>query len=299
MNPSWLVSSVLKLISLTDSGQALPICIFSTSVRLNGFRLRTFSVSCPVLNRYTYVACLIAVLFVITTVAGCGGGDSSLPTTPTSVEQTTPTQTGTGSTKNTGMTVNGISLSELPATQTMTVLPFDTTAVTLISPYKPSHTGIDINTITGGRFLSPATGIVTLVQLNTGQGRPGTNYRVRIHHTSTGINSLYHFEVDGSISDQMQQDNILVALGDQVTVGQHIGSLMSQGPNAHVHYDMLDAGGRATVRCPIVYFSSDVAATWENLYDQKIKERDDARIAENRGAVPSLPDLCNDVELPN
>ena len=74
---------------------------------------------------------------------------------------------------------------------------------------------------------------------------------------------------------------------------------MSQGPHAHVHYDMLDAGGRATVRCPIVYFSSDVAATWENLYDQKIKERDDVRIAENRGAVPSLPDLCNDVELPN
>jgi hypothetical protein len=48
-----------------------------------------------------------------------------------------------------------------------------------------------------------------------------------------------------------------------------------------------------------VYFSSDVVATWESLYDQKIKERDDARIAENRGAVPSLPDLCNDVELPN
>ena len=62
---------------------------------------------------------------------------------------------------------------------------------------------------------------------------------------------------------------------------------------------MLDAGGRAAVRCPLVYFSPDVATTWESLYDEKIKERDDARIAENRGAVPSLPDLCNDVELPN
>jgi len=238
-----------------------------------------------------------AVLFGIGAVAGCAGGDSTTPTTPTSVEPTT--LTGTGTTNNSGMTVNGISLSELPATQTMTMLPFDTSGVTLISPYKPSHTGIDINTITGGRFLSPASGVVTLVQLNTGQGRPGTNYRVRIHHTSTGINSLYHFEVDGAISDQMQQANILVDLGDQVTAGQHIGNLMSQGPHAHVHYDMLDAGGRATVRCPIVYFASDVAETWENLYDQKIKERDDARIAENRGAVPSLPNLCNDVELPS
>ena len=264
-----------------------------------GFEPVFFCVSCSVLNIHKCGIGLVALLFVHATIAGCGGSDSSSPTTPTSVETTTPGQTGNASAGNTGMTVNGISLSELPATQTMTVLPFDTTGVTLISPFKPSHTGIDINTITGGRFLSPGTGIVTLVELNTGQGRPGTNYRVRIHHTSTGINSLYHFEVDGSISDQMQQNNILVALGDQVTVGQHIGNLMSQGPHAHVHYDMLDAGGRATVRCPIVYFSSDVAATWETLYDQKIKDRDDARIAENRGAVPSLPDLCNDVELPN
>ena len=250
-----------------------------------------------VLNIRIYTIGIALSLLVVCVVNGCGGDDVSLPTTPTVVDPTTPTQTE--STNSGGLTVNGISLSKLPATQTMNVLPFDTAGVTLISPYKPSHTGIDINTITGGRFLSPASGIVTLVQLNTGQGRPGTNYRVRIHHTSTGINSLYHFEVDGSLSDQMQHDNIFVVLGDQVTVGQHIGNLMSQGPHAHVHYDMLDAGGRATVRCPTVYFSSDVVATWESLYYQKIKERDDARIAENRGAVPSLPDLCNDVELPN
>ena len=197
------------------------------------------------------------------------------------------------------MTVNGISLSELPATQTMTVMPFDSAAVTLISPYKPSHTGIDINTTTAGRFLSPGSGIVTWIELNTGQGRPGTNYRVRIHLTNDGLNALYHFEVDGSISDQDQRDNILVALGDRVTVGQHIGNLVSLGPHAHVHFDMLDAGGRATVRCPLVYFSPDVAMTWENLYDEKIRERDRERIENNRGTVPSLPDLCNDIELSN
>ena len=230
-------------------------------------------------------------LLVVGTLAGCGGGDSSSPTAPT--------QTGTVSTGNTGMTVNGISLSELPATQTMTVMPFDPAAVTLISPFTPSHTGIDINTITGGRFLSPGTGIVTLIELNTGQGRPGTNYRVRIHLTSTGLNALYHFEVDGSISDQTQRDNILIALGDPVTVGQHIGNLASRGTNAHVHFDMLDAGGRATVQCPLVYFSPAVAETWESLYDEKIRERDEERIEDNRGAVPSLPDLCNEVNLPN
>lgn len=187
--------------------------------------------------------------------------------------------------------------SELPATQTMSVLPFDTASVTLISPFTPSHTGIDVNTITGGRFLSPGTGVVTLIELNTGQGLPGTNYRVRIHFTSTGLNGLYHFEVDGSISDQTQQDNILVAVGDRVTPGQHIGNLVSQGTNAHVHFDMLDAGGRATVQCPIVYFSPAVAEAWESLYDEKIRERNEERIKNNQGPVPALPDLCNEVDL--
>ena len=252
------------------------------------------------LNIRKYAVEVVAVQLCVGTVAGCGGGDSASPTTPTSVETSTPDQTGTGSTGNTGLTVNGISLSELPATQTMTLMPFDTAPVTLISPFKPSHTGLNIYTISGGRFLSPGTGIVTNIELNTGNGLPGgSNYGIRIHLTSTGLYAWYHFEVNGSISDQTQRDNILVALGDRVAAGQHIGNLVSLGPHAHVHFDMLDAGGRAAVRCPLVYFSPDVATTWETLYDEKIKERDDARIAENRGAVPSLPDLCNDVELPN
>jgi len=186
------------------------------------------------------------------------------------------------------MTVNGISLSALPATQTMTVMPFDQAAVTYMSPFRPSHTGIDINTITGGRFLSPGTGIVTNIELNTGNGLPGgSNYGIRIHLTSTGLYAWYHFEVNGSISDQTQRDNILVALGDRVTAGQHIGNLVSLGKNAHVHFDMLDAGGRAAVRCPSVYFTPGVWTAWENLYDAKILVR-----------TSKLPDLCNEVDHP-
>ena len=203
---------------------------------------------------------VVAVLLVVGTVAGCG--DSSSPTAST---------------------------SELPATQTMTVLPFDPAAVTLISPFTPSHTGINVYTITGGHFLSPGTGIVTNIELNTGNGLPGgSNYGIRIHLTSTGLYAWYHFEVNGSISDQTQRDNILVALGDQVTAGQHIGNLVSLGKNAHVHFDMLDAGGRDAVQCPLVYFSSVVATTWESLYDAKILER-----------TSKLPDLCNEVDVPN
>ena len=230
------------------------------------------------------IPAVCVVLGLLGAVAGCGGGDSSSPTAPTSVETPSPTQTG-----NSGITVDGISLSELPATQTMTLMPFDPAAVTIISPFRPSHTGIDINTITGGRFLSPGTGIVTKIELNTGQGLPGgTNYRIRIHLTSTGLNALYHFEVNGSISDQTQRDNILVALGDRVTAGQHIGNLVSQGHNAHVHFDMLDAGGRDAARCPLVYFSPTVATAWESLYDSTILAR-----------TSKLPDLCNEVHVPN
>ena len=190
--------------------------------------------------------------------------------------------------------------SELPATQTMTVLPFDPAAVTLISPFMPSHTGINVYTITGGHFLSPGTGIVTKIELNTGNGLPGgSNYGIRIHLTSTGLYAWYHFEVNGSISDQTQRDNILVALGDQVTAGQHIGNLVSLGKHAHVHFDMLDAGGRDAVQCPLVYFSPAVAEAWESLYDEKIRERDEERIKDGRGPVPALPDLCNEVDLPS
>ena len=216
------------------------------------------------------------------------------------METPSPTQTGTGSTGNTGITIDGISLSGLPATQTMTLMPVDPAAVTIISPFRPSHAGIDINTITGGRFLSPGTGIVTKIELNTGQGLPGgTNYRIRIHLTSTGLNALYHFEVNGSISDQTQRDNILVALGDRVTPGQHIDNLVSLGQHAHVDFQMSVAGGRDAVRCPLVYFSSAVTTTWETLYDTKIRERDAERIKNNRGPVPSLPDLCNEVDTPS
>ena len=190
--------------------------------------------------------------------------------------------------------------SELPATQTMTVLPFDSAAVTLISPFMPSHTGINVYTTTGGHFLSPGSGIVTKIELNTGNGLPGgSNYGIRIHLTSTGLYAWYHFEVHGSISDQTQRDNILVALGDQVTAGQHIGNLVSLGEHAHVHFDMLDAGGRDAVQCPLVYFSPAVAEAWESLYDEKIRERDERRIKEGRGPVPALPDVCNEVDLPS
>ena len=171
----------------------------------------------------------------------------------------------------------------------MTLMPFDPAAVTYMSPFRPSHTGIDINTTTGGHFLSPGTGIVTNIELNTGNGLPGgSNYGIRIHLTSTGLYAWYHFEVNGSISDQTQRDNILVALGDRVTAGQHIGNLVSLGKNAHVHFDMLDAGGRDAVQCPLVYFSSAVATTWESLYDAKILAR-----------TSKLPDLCNEVDVPN
>ena len=137
-------------------------------------------------------------LLVVGTVVGCGDGDSSSPTAPTSVETSTSSQTDTASTGNTGMTVNGISLSELPAAQTMTVMPVDPSAVTYMSPFRPSHTGINIYTVSGGRFLSPGTGIVTNIELNTGNGLPGgSNYGIRIHLTSTGLYAWYHFEVNG------------------------------------------------------------------------------------------------------
>lgn len=176
----------------------------------------------------------------------------------------------------------GISLSGLPETQTLTAMPVDPAALRFIRPSRPGHTAFDIGTITGGHFLSPGTGIVTWVELNTGQGLPGTNYRIWVNFTSTGIFAMYHFEIDGSVPDQTQRDNILVAVGDRVTAGQHIGNLISKGHNAHVHFDVFGVGGVETDRCPLEFFSPEVATALENLYDSgSLEDRS------------SLPDLCN------
>ena len=159
----------------------------------------------------------------------------------------------------------GSSTPQGPATQTMTAMPVDPAAVTFMSPYDQGHNGLDIGTTAGGRFFSIADGVVTLVELNTGQGFPGTNYRIGIDY-ATPIDVEYHFEIGGTVSDQDQRDNIFVAVGDTVTAGQHIGNLMSQDENAHVHFGIYEQPV-GVVRCPLDYFAPEVAAQLENLYD--------------------------------
>ena len=193
----------------------------------------------------------------------CGGGGTSSdsPTNPTSPTPT-PTQT-------------------LPATQVMTAMPVDPAAVTFMSPYgENGHNGLDFHTSTGGRFFSVGEGVVTAVDLNTGLGLPGTTYRIMLEYTSTGTGAEYGFELDGTVSDQVQRDNILVAVGDRVTAGQHIGNLASQGDDAHVHFQIHEQPA-GVVRCPLEYFSPDVATQLENLYDSSLEKRS------------PLPDLCN------
>jgi hypothetical protein len=138
----------------------------------------------------------------------------------------------------------------------------------------PAHTGFDFGMRTVKRFYSIGAGVVTEAGLAPGQGLAGTNYRIRIDYTSTGVSAEYFFEIAGSAPDQTLRDNILVAVGDRVTAGQHIGNLLSQGPGAHVHFGF---GGP----CPLDQFSPSVAAQLEALYDSGIERR------------PGLPTLCN------
>ncbi len=73
----------------------------------------------------------------------------------------------------------------------MSVMPFDPAAVTIISPFRPSHTGIDINTTTGGHFFRPGTGIVTNTYLNTVTALPGgLNSGIRFLLTSSCARSI-------------------------------------------------------------------------------------------------------------
>ena len=117
-----------------------------------------------------------------------------------------------------------------------------------MNPYVAGgHEGFDFGATSGARFFSIGQGVVTEIELNTGQGFPGTNYRITIQYTPT-IDAAYHFEIGGDVSEQIQRDNMLVAVNDTVTAGQHIGNLMSQSDAGHVDLAIYQQPGGG---CPV------------------------------------------------
>lgn len=141
------------------------------------------------------------------------------------------------------------------------------------------HPGIDFGTQTDGAFFSSASGNVTQVDLDTGAGSSGTNYRITIQ-VATNVSLDYHFEIFGDVPELQRRNNIFVAVGDQVAAGQHIGNLIVVNPDlSHVHWMIIENG--EAVNCPLDYFSDDAAQSFETLYDSGIEKRPSSR-----------PDLC-------
>jgi len=143
------------------------------------------------------------------------------------------------------------------------------------------HNGIDFNTISRGRFLACADGEVEKIEVNTGKGLPGTNYRIVIR-VAKKLELDYHFEIGGSISEAERNQNIFVSKGNKVKAGQHIANLIVIDSDiAHVHFSVLENG--EVIKCPLDYFSRNVADLLEQLYD-----------ANPRVYSHSLnPNLCN------
>ena len=140
------------------------------------------------------------------------------------------------------------------------------------------HDGIDFGN-PDGEFYASADGNVTEVDLDTGKGWPGTNYRITIQATAN-LMLDYHFEIGGTASLDDRMLNVFVAVGDQVTAGQHIANLISIDSDvAHVHWGINENWSADT--CPLEYCTSDVATGLEALYDSGIEKRPANR-----------PDLC-------
>jgi len=187
-----------------------------------------------------------------------------------------------------GLNSNGPDTPQLPSQAVLTHLPCDSGAVIWMQPFGNVdhgggnaffHNGIDFGYQTDGAFFSCADGYVTQVDLNTGVGWAGTNYRISIQ-VATNVSLDYHFEIAGDVPELQRRNNIFVAVGDTVEAGQHIGNLIVLNPDiTHVHWSIFENG--EADHCPLDYFSDDAAQSFESLYDSGIEKRPASR-----------PELC-------
>ncbi len=187
-----------------------------------------------------------------------------------------------------GFNGNGSDTYQLPDQAVLTHLPCDSATVLWMQAFGNVdhgggnaffHDGIDFGTQPDGPFFSSAEGHVTQVELNTGKGWPGTNYRITIQ-IAKNVFLDYHFEIGGDTTELQRRNSIFVAAGDKVETGQNIGNLIIVTPDvAHVHWGIYEDG--KADKCPLDYFTEDVAQSFETLYDSGIEKRPNSR-----------PDLC-------
>lgn len=174
---------------------------------------------------------------------------------------------------------DGSTSSTLPDEAMLTAPPCDPSHVTWMQPFGNVdhgggnaffHNGVDFGTVNRGRFLSSADGKVTEVDLNTGMGWPGTNYRIVIRVSGT-LSLDYHFEIGGEVPEAQRKNSIFVSTGDTVRTGQPIADLIAVSGAAHVHWGVYDRS--RTDNCPLDYFSDEGARRFEELYDSGIEKR--------------------------
>ena len=168
---------------------------------------------------------------------------------------------------------------QLPATQTMTAVPIETSAVTFMVPYGQNDFDFNYEITFGSnqtRVFSVSDGIVHSVEVNAEQGLSSPTYRIRVQVTQN-MTADYEFDIDGSLSDADRRSNMLVSVGDTVTAGQHIGTLPSQGPNALVHLQFFELNVGFLGVCTLDFFSPSVAAQLEALYDSGVERRPSSR----------------------
>jgi hypothetical protein len=140
------------------------------------------------------------------------------------------------------------------------------------------HNGFDFGN-PDGAYYSSAAGTIREVDMDTGQGFPGSNYRILIQVGLTAVLD-YHFEIGGSVTLEERMLHVFVAPGEEVSAGQHIGNLLAVDTDvAHAHWTVSVMGSNDT--CPLAYFTDTVATSLEALYDSGIEKRPANR-----------PDLC-------
>jgi hypothetical protein len=124
-------------------------------------------------------------------------------------------------------------------------------------PWGFKHEGFDFFFANNSRVIAAAPGQVERIETHDWGADKENRYTVNVQirfNCSAVVN--YHFESWTAQSDDWEHQKAIIGVkeGDWVSIGQEIGHMLSIGPGAHIHFDVVENNER---HCLTQYYSAE------------------------------------------